>query len=272
MASNLDRYKNDLDALIATGGLLLNAIQAEFLPEQYRAALKKETGKDDTKVQAFLDELPSFTDKYQSWYSEAKALIRQLLPDRLLDFVSHYEKPKPRKSVSYESYRIEDCLQGLTVTQGYAKEKVVGPEAAILHFRQQLAILESANRRFASSLFDIHQLVQADLLDSELDAADELAKNKFTRAAGAVAGVVVEKHLAQVCDNHAVKLTKKSPTISELNDALKNANVYDVTQWRFIQHLADIRNLCDHNKATEPTAEQVNDLVSGVRKITKTIF
>ena len=196
-----------------------------------------------------------------------------MLPDRLSDFVRHYEKPKPRKDISFENYSIEDCLQGLTViTGGWAKEKIVGPEAAIPRFRQQLAILNAVKARFESSLFDIRQLVQADLFDSELDAAEELAKNKFARASGAVAGVVLERHLAQVCENHDIKLTKKAPAISDLNDALKNANVFDVSQWRFVQHLGDIRNLCDHNKKTEPTLDQVNDLVAGVKKISKTVF
>jgi hypothetical protein len=126
--------------------------------------------------------------------------------------------------------------------------------------------------RFESSLFDIRQLVQADLFDSELDAAKELAKNKFTRAAGALAGVILERHLAQVCDNHGIKVAKKAPGISDLNNTLKEAGVIDVPQWRFVQHLADIRNLCDHNKKMDPTAEQVNDLMAGVMKITKTLF
>ena len=160
----------------------------------------------------------------------------------------------------------------VTRTSGWEKTKVVGPEAAIPQFQQQLAILESAKERFKSSLFDIRQLVQADLFDSELEAAEELAKKKFTRATGAMAGVVLERHLAQVCDNHTIKLAKKAPTISDLNDALKNANVIDLPQWRFIQHLADIRNLCDHNRATGPTHEQASDLVAGVRKLTKTLF
>src|SRR5262249_50608556 len=154
---------------------------------------------------------PSFEEAYQPWYSEAKVLIKQLLPDRLSDFVRHYEKPKPRKEITYESYRIEDGLQGLSVTRGWQNEKVVRREAAIPHFRQQLAILKSVSARFESSLFDIRQLVQADLFDSELDAAKELAKNKFTRAAGALAGVVLERHLAQVCDNHSIKVAKKAP-------------------------------------------------------------
>lgn len=109
-----------------------------------------------------------------------------------------------------------------------------------------MAILKSVQSRFESSLFDIRQLAQADLFDSELDAAKELAKNKFSRAAGALAGVVLERHLAEVCDNHAIKIAKKAPAISDLNDALKGADVIDIPTWRSVQHLADIRNLCDH--------------------------
>ena len=111
----------------------------------------------------------------------------------------------------------------------------------------------------------------ADIFDSELDAAGALAKNKFARAAGAVAGVVLEKHLTQVCENHSVKLSKKSPVVSDLNDALKEANIIDVSQWRFVQHLADIRNLCVHNKQVEPTIAQVDDLLAGINKVIKTV-
>lgn len=268
MPSNLDRYKKDLDALISRGEQLHHAIQSECYPEQFKRALEelKEEARD------VLGKLPSFANGYQAWYSEAKLVIKQLLPDRLADFVRHYEKPKPRKDISYDSYRIEDYLQDLTVTRGYDKEKVVGPDAAIPHFRQQLSILKSVKGRFDSSLFDIRQLVQADLFDSELDAAAELAKNRFGRAAGALAGVVIEKHLAQACENHALKVSKKNPTIGDLNDILKEANAIDLPQWRFIQHLADIRNLCDHNKKVEPTKEQVADLLQGVAKVVKTVF
>ncbi len=269
MLPNLDRYKTDLDSLLAKGDQLHLAMQRECFPEEIERAVKKQFG---DKAKDILKALPSFAEAYQPWYSEAKVLVRHLLPDRLSDFVRHYEKPKPRKDITYENYRLEDYLQGLNVTRGWQKEKVVGPDAAIPHFRQQLAILKSVKARFESSLFDIRQLVQADLFDSELDAARELVKHKFTRAAGALAGVVLERHLAQVCDNHGIKVAKKAPGIADLNNALKDANVIDVPQWRFVQHLADIRNLCDHNKKAEPTEEQVDDLVAGVTKVTKTLF
>jgi len=267
MISNLERYKKDLESLLKKGEELNLSIHLECFPKEIERTLKSQGG---DRVKKAPMTLPSFSDVYQEWYSEAIVLIRQLLPDRLEDFVRHYEKPKPRKYISCENYRIEDYLQGLSVTR--FGEKVVGPDAAIPHFRQQLAIVKAVKARFESSLFDIRQLVQADLFDSELDAARELAKKKFTRAAGALAGVVLERHLGQVCDNHGVKVPKKAPCIGDINDVLKDAGVLDVPQWRFIQHLADIRNLCDHNKKTEPTAEQVEDLINGVMKTTKALF
>lgn len=269
MTTNLDCYRKDLDALIEKGKRLHMALQHECFGKDFEKAVREELG---DKSADYLKELPKFGEEYQVWYSEAKSLIKQLLPDRLNDFVRHYEKPKPRKDIGFENYRIEDALQGLQITRGWEKIKVVGPEGAIPHLRQQLAIVESVKARFESTLFDIRQLVQADLFDSELDAARELLRKKFLRAAGAVAGVVLEKHLAQVCANHSVTVAKKNPGIADLNGLLKDAGVIDVPQWRFIQHLADIRNLCDHNKAAEPSIDQVEDLVSGVAKTNKTLF
>src|SRR5437870_1838452 len=111
MQSNLDRYKKDLAALLTKGRQLLLAIQAECHPDEVARAVKKEYG---DKATEFLKALPSFREDYQSWYSESKVLIKQLLPDRLADFVRHYEKPKSRKDITCDNYRIEDYLQGLS--------------------------------------------------------------------------------------------------------------------------------------------------------------
>jgi hypothetical protein len=269
MESNLERYMKDLDSLIKKGDILHNAMQAECFPEEVQAQFKKAFGK---KAKELFSALPSFKNDYQSWYSEVKVLLKQLLPDRLADFVRHYEKPKGRKEITFENYKIEDYLQGLIITRGWEKEKVVGPEGAIPQFRQQVAMLKAVKARFESSLFDIRQLVQGDLFDSELDAATELARNRFPRAAGALAGVVLERHLGLVCYNHTIKITKKTPSIGDLNNALKGGIVIDTIQWRFIQHLADIRNLCDHSKEVEPAQTQIDDLIAGVTKVIKTLF
>ena len=115
-------------------------------------------------------------------------------------------------------------------------------------------------------------MARADLFDSELDAAKELTKNRYTRTAGAVAGVVLEKHLKEVCGNHGITVRKTNPQISDLNDSLKSAAVIETPQWRFLQHLGDLRNLCAHDRESEPTTDQINDLLAGVMKVTKAIF
>ncbi len=269
MSTNIDRFKKDVKTLVSTGSKLELAMQYECFPEHVTKAIEKQLGK---KAAEYIKDLPSFKNDYQRWYSEAIALLRQLLPDRVADFIRHYEKPKSRKDISYENYRIEDFLQGLTVTRGLQKEKVVGTDAAIPHLNQQLAIVKAAEVRFESSLFEIRQLVQADLFDSELDAAEGLLKCKFFRAAGALAGVVLEGHLAQVCHDRKLTVKKKNPGISDLNETMKSAGVINVPEWRFIQHLADIRNLCDHSRKPDPTVDQVTDLLAGVKKVIKTVF
>jgi hypothetical protein len=237
-------------------------------PEHFRTEIEKHFGKKDAK--AVIEKLPHFATEYEAWYSESIAVLRQLLPDRLAHFVSFYEKPKARKSVEYGNYVIQDFLQNLTVTRGDG-HKMVGPSAAIRQFQQQHAILKAAQARFKSSLFEIRQLVQADLFDTEIDAARELAKNNFLRAAGAVAGVVLERHLSQVCQDHGIQIRKKHPSIADFNDLLKTEGVIEIAQWRHVQMLGDIRNSCDHQKAAEPTAEQIEDLISGANKILKTL-
>ncbi len=263
MATNLSKYEADLSRLVTEGNELFHAIQYEQNPVEFRAHLVEKHG---SKADEFIAKLPRVTADYQKWYSESKSIIRQLIPDRLSDFVRHYERSNNRKILQWDNYVIEDYLQGLS------RQNIVPMRAGVARLQQQVAILASARQRFKSSLFDIRQLVIADLYDSEIDSAKMLAKNKFLRAAGAVAGVVLEKHLALVCQNHAITVTKKNPTIGDLNDILRNADVIDVPRWRANQHLADIRNLCDHNKAKEPTADQVQDLVDGVDKVIKTLF
>ena len=264
--SSLERHKRDLDRLIKTGDLLAFAMHYECFPEQQE---RLKAGKS----KAIFEQLPEFGADYQVWYSEALELIRQVLPRRLDDFCGYYNPSKTRKKLTVESYRVSDYLQGLSVTRtgGLSDGVVVGPTAAISPFKQQVAIVKAAKKRFASSLFDIKQIVQADLFDSELDAARELVKRGYVRAGGAIAGVVLERHLAQVCENHSVTVKKKR-TVANLNDALKNAEVLDVPQWRLVQRLGDIRNLCDHSKDLEPTTDQVTDLVDGVAKIVKTLY
>ena len=133
------------------------------------------------------------------------------------------------------------------------------------------AILDAARRKLDSALYDIRHMVQADLFDSELDAAKELVKHGHLRAAGAVSGVVLEEHLQEVCNSHSIPFRKKSPTIADYNNALKDKGIIDVSKWRHNQWLGDIRNKCAHSKENEPTTEDVKKLIDGVSEVIKTL-
>ncbi len=271
MISNIEKYKKDIDRLVADGGMLLNAMQYGAMPKQFHAALE-DAGINKEDQNKLIKKLPVFSAKYQTWYSEALSVIKVLLPERFDDFKKIYEKPKTRKEITYENYVIEDYLQNLIVTRGWEKEEIVGTRAGIPKFEQQLRIIEAASKRFESSLFDIQLLLQADIFDNELEAAKELNDKGFARAAGAVAGVVLESHLLQVANNHTLKVSKKDPSISDLNDLLKQNAIIEVSVWRFIQHLGDIRNKCDHKKSVDPTKDEIVDLIDGVTKIIKSVF
>lgn len=245
MFTNLDKYIDDVKNLVGGGVLLLKLLEGEN------------------------DKLTDFREGYEIWYSEAHSLVKFILPDRLKDFELYYENSKGdsiRKAITYAPPRNE----GIKLEFNYEPAKQVDLAKSL--FINQLNIVKSCKKRFESSLFDIQQLVQADLFDSELGSARELNKKGFVRGAGAMAGVVLEKHLAQVCLNHSVKFTKKDPTINDFNQPLKDAGVIEVKDWRFIQRLADLRNLCDHNKKKEPTKQDVEELIDGTEKVSKTIY
>lgn len=270
MKSQIQRYKKDFQDLKDLGFRLELRMQVDLFPEEMRRQIEAHPDYSSDSFENFVASLPNFNKAYQSWYSDSLSLIRQLLPERASDFVNLYEPARNRKEIQFGNYVMHDYLQGLTITR-YGKEDVDG-KSALPQFRTQKNILNSVERRFESSLFDIATLVQADLLDSEIDAAKTLLKNKFFRAAGAIAGVVLEAHLKSVMESRKLSTPKKNITISVANDCLKDAGTIDVAQWRFIQHLGDLRNLCDHKKDADPTLEQVGDLIDGVEKVTKTVF
>ncbi|MND66929.1 hypothetical protein D3C81_1278030 [compost metagenome] len=265
--SNLEKYRKDLKRLLDEGHDVSLALLKISYKEEYLEALVRQHGGNSTKAKAEFDATPAFEKVYQHWYSQALPVVKLLLPDRHADFIRLYERPKARKELTFANYRIEDACQRLRSGRVGGG---VDTKAAVNLLDQQIAIVEAIERRFDSSLFDIRQMVQADLLDNELDSAKELLKNRYARAAGALAGVVLEGHLKEVCDNHG--LAKKSGTIAVLNDALKAAGVIELSQHRYIQLLGDLRNKCSHKNAADPTTDDVTDLINGVDKVIKTVF
>lgn len=246
----LDQMNAELEGLVREGNEILKA-------------LAKDLNSND-------DDISRLMLRYQPWFTRALPVVKQLLPDRYDEFVAYYNRDK-RKCIDYETYTIRDYLLGLRVHVGGRPAFNVG-HAMFSKLTQQVLVLASAGHRLNSALSDIRGLLLADLYDSELASALGLLKSKHLRAAGTVAGVVLESHLRDIVANRGLGCTKKNPALAEYNEALKGAEVVDVPNWRWIQRLADIRNLCCHAKDREPTQDEVTELIAGVEKCVKTLF
>lgn len=102
------------------------------------------------------------------------------------------------------------------------------------------------------------------MANEPLFEAKALFRAGYFPAAGAVTGVVLERHLKQLCTNQTPSVIARGETINPLNDALKSAQVYDQTQHRRIQVMGDIRNRCSHSVSNPPSKEEVWELIEDV--------
>lgn len=234
------KIRQELDALVKTGAELAQSI----------------------------GDYSKFWPGYHGWYTRSLAVVHHLLPDRLAEFERLYHLDN-RTNIDASTYTIEDYMQGLYIV-GVIKERDA-VAIVLTKFASQILILESAASRLDDILANIQGILQVDLFDSEIDAAIDLLKNGHLRAAGAVVGVVLESHLAKVCQNHGVTPSKKNPVMSDFNELLKKEDIFNILTWRWIQHLGDIRNQCCHSKDRDPTPDEVQELIDGVDKAIKTI-
>ena len=131
MTSNLGRYKTDLERLIEKGKSLYISIRKEC------GVQDNDLPKESTSS--------NFREEYQEWYSEALAIITQIIPDRQEDFIKIYRQHP-------ESYTLTDYITGVRKPL-----KIGHYRTAPSLFQQQLGILKSVQKRFESSLFDINK-------------------------------------------------------------------------------------------------------------------
>lgn len=225
-----------------------------------------------------------FYEEYQHWYTRALKAVEFFAPDRLNEFKNYYEINPKRKTVNDQTYTIQDFINDIDPNPPDPSKKDLSfleasysvpietfncKHRTSKNFFTQYTILKSISARIDSALSQAEATLFAELQDAELETAEKLLKIS-PRAAGVIAGVILEAFLQKIAKNHNIPI-KKNPTISNLNDPLKQAGVYDTTNWRKISFLADIRNLCGHKKEDEPTVEKVKELIEGVNWAIKNI-
>lgn len=240
---NKELIKKELNELVAEGNTLIKILEG-----------------DKEKL--------SFRTKYQQWYTKSLKVVKFLASDRYNEFKAYYEIDTKRKQFGYGTYVIQDFIKNVVPA---SIPKFDSVKQTSLNLFNQISIIESLLTRIDSIIANIDIEMLSDIHDSELDTAKELIKVNV-RAAGSLAGVIIENHLQNVIKRREISCSKKNPTISDLNELLKKFEVYEITTWRKITYLGDIRNICSHKKDQDPTKEQVIELIEGANWILKNVF
>ena len=217
-----------------------------------------------------IKDIIEFRTVYQRWDTQSLKIVQTLAPDKYDEFVNYFSNSPNRKLLEAS---IQDYVRGMGEAKGpYTEELPFDPhERARLQFLNHLQVLDELSFRVEMVLADVENHLFVELQAKELEAANAL-KEISLRAAGALAGVVLERHLQRVAANHSVTIPKEEATIRDLNDPLKLAKAYDFATWREIQRLGDLRSLCSMQRNGKPTKAQVEDLIAGVSSVIKSVF
>ncbi|GAA5510560.1 hypothetical protein Rcae01_06069 [Novipirellula caenicola] len=129
-------------------------------------------------------------------------------------------------------------------------------------FKGARAYFQSAKSDFEGGyLFDVRNLVHAEVFSDELDLGAHYLKNNGKTAAAVVAGVVLETALRKLVTDNALS----GSMLNGMNQSLRDANVYSQIVWRQIQAWADIRNAAAHGSPDDFEDKDVTRMIDGIR-------
>jgi len=254
------------DAGSPGAGSALSASRSSALPELTRLL------DEQKQIRKLLDEIIdviSVRTAYLRWDTQSLKTVQTLAPRKYEKFVEFFQANSNRKL-------LDDSIREYVRTigagmDGYTEDLPFAPEEqARLRFLEHLQVLDELSYRIESVLADIENYLFADLLEKELEAAKVL-KPINLRAAGTLAGVVLERHLRKLALKHSIPIPKPETTLRDLNDPLKLGRVYDFGMWRKIQQLGDLCQLCTHQRNRQPKLAEVEDLISGVQSVIKSV-
>jgi len=203
-------------------------------------------------------------DSYQAWYTQARRLVAQVLPDRRREFEDYY-----RSSCLGEGQPVTiSAILAREVPSRGANEKREGlaklfdpgseQQVFLRLLRMQIGILASALPTVSAP---------ARTRDRELEKARTLLKDGHHRAAAALAGVALDQHLLAVARRRGLEVEPRAVrNVARLDRALREGGVYGPARSRFIRSLADRSDACLHGKG-RPSRREVAGLLAGVDEV-----
>ena len=105
------------------------------------------------------------------------------------------------------------------------------------------SVLESVEHGRLAAFEDI---VFAEAFANLIDQGEYLLEKDYHLAAGVVFRAVLEERLRRLCDVHGAMPAKPRPTISDYNQSLYKANVYDKIVMKHVDAMATVGNAAAH--------------------------
>ena len=202
-------------------------------------------------------------ERYQVWYTQTLRLVERVLPERRREFEGYYRSAHESRDQPATIAAILGSPSGPRAS-GEKREPLAGlfdpglEQGTFLHLLgMQLAILAAAVPTL---------LPEERRPDRELQAARRLRSKGRHRAAGVVAGLVLQSHLTNVALRHDLVLSERdSSSLLRLNRALRKAGLCGSARARQIKRLAALSDSCVRRKR-KISRKRVSELLSGVEE------
>jgi hypothetical protein len=130
--------------------------------------------------------------------------------------------------------------------------------------RELYAVFNSAKSEYEGGfLFDLRNLVHAEVFSDELEQAEHFLKAGYKAPAAVTAGVVLETTLRKLCET--TDDVEPADKLNKMNDDLARAAVYNKMRADQVRAWAKIRNDAAHGNPDEFTETDVDLMIKGIR-------
>ncbi len=188
--------------------------------------------------------IPSnFFLKYRKWYSIGKVILENNGDnDSLEEFIDNY---KSITSTSRSQYLTPSMQLGILDIMNH-----------------QLVLLQSLPDYLDGQMYNLELNIASTIMGDELREAKVLLDKKFFRAAGALSGVILERHIKYRLNKFIprIKYYEKA-TLGQLIKKAEENKIFDTSMILKLKYLNSIRIKCDHDKENEPKENEIKDLI-----------
>ena len=142
-------------------------------------------------------------------------------------------------------------------------------ESIIGLMREKVGALRALRRDYrAGYLSSVQSLVRAEVFADFLEMAKHVLEQGYKDPCAVLVGGVLEDHLRSLCQGRSISLqiSGKPKKADSMNNDLAAGGVYSKLDHKNVTAWLDLRNKAAHAQYDEYNADQVRNLLTGVRE------